>query len=156
MEDDVRSESVPAGAEIVSDAGLLAQGFEGTGAGAATILVVEDEERVRRVMSEVLRLAGYTVVEAEDAEAAARAAAEGGRRLHLLVTDVVLPGKSGRELVREMRGQFPGMKAVLISGYGESVARMGVEGTVDVEYLPKPFSATELMQTVARVLGVGC
>ena len=151
----MRGESVPANVEGMPEAGILASGFEQAVKGDTkpTILLVEDEDRVRRVVSEVLQLAGYRVMEAEDAEDAMRTAAESGQVLQLLVTDVVLPGKSGRELARELQARLPGMKAILISGYGENVALMGGPRNANLRYLAKPFSATRLVQVVRALLG---
>ena len=155
MEGNVRGESVPASVEGMPEAGILASGFEQVVKSDTkqTILLVEDEDRVRRVMSEVLQLAGYAVKEAEDAEDAMRTVAESGQPLQLLVTDVVLPGKSGRELARELQMRLPGMKAILISGYGENVALMGGSRNANLRYLAKPFSATLLVQAVKALLG---
>lgn len=150
----MRSESVPASADSTNAAGLLASGIEEAiqADTKQTILLVEDEDRVRRVMSEVLRLAGYAVVEAEDAEGALGSAARRGQSLQLLVTDVVLPGRSGRELARDLQARIPGMKAILISGYGENVALMGGTRNANLRYLAKPFSATQLAEAVRALL----
>jgi len=133
--------------------GLLAQRFRQTeeGSAARRILLVEDEFRVRRVMSEVLRLKGHVVLEAEHAEHALQVAREGGR-VDLLVTDVVLPGKNGRDLARELRRCRPGLKTLLISGYGESVALLGTHCNANVRYLSKPFSVTSLLEAVEATL----
>lgn len=150
----MRSESVPVSTEGIIEPGIFASVFPDViqRDKRQTILLVEDEDRVRRVMSEVLRLAGYAVVEAEDAEDALSAVAKSRQDLQLLVTDVVLPGKNGRELARELQGQFPGMKAILISGYGENVALMGGLQSANLRYLAKPFSATLLVQAVRALL----
>lgn len=141
--------------ECGNEAVILTPACEGAGEAVErqTILLVEDEARVRHVMAEVLRMAGHCVLEAENAESAMRVAIERGQSLHLLVTDVVLPGRSGRDLARELQGRFPGMKAILVSGYGESVALMGAARSPALSYLPKPFSAVALMEVVAQLLG---
>ena len=150
----MRSESVPVSTEGITERGILASSFPEViqRDKRHTILLVEDEDRVRRVISAVLRLAGYTVVEANDAEGALGAAAQRGQSLHLLVTDVVLPGRSGRELARELQGRLPAMKAILISGYGESIALMGGTRSANVRYLAKPFSAGLLVEAVRALL----
>src|ERR1700750_2302372 len=101
--------------------GLLAQELKHVREGEEpeTILLVEDEVRVRRVMADVFRLKGYAVLEVENAEEALRVAT---RSVQLLVTDVVLPGKNGRDLARELRRRLPELKTILVSGYSESVA----------------------------------
>lgn len=150
----MRSESGPAGSDSTNAARFFAGEFEKAiqSDPRQTILLVEDEDRVRRVISEVLRSAGYTVVEAEDAESALSAAAQSGQPLPLLVTDVVLPGRSGRELARELQWRRPGMKAILISGYGENVALMGEARNANLRYLAKPFSAALLVEAVRALL----
>jgi two-component system cell cycle sensor histidine kinase/response regulator CckA len=120
-----------------------------------TILLVEDELRVRRVMTDVLRLKGYKVLEAEDAEQAIQMARESGHHVDLLVTDVALPGKSGRDLARELRRRLPGLKTILVSGYGESVALLGNDCGAKTHYLPKPFSVTSLLGAVESALSEG-
>ena len=150
----MRAEPVAVNAEVMGKPEILIQQLQATEGprGVQTILLVEDENRVRRVMSAVLQMAGYAVLEAENAEEALRQVGQCGQRLQLLITDVVLPGMSGRELTQQLQERFPGMKAILISGYGESVALLGTARTRDISYLPKPFSATSLMDVVAGVL----
>jgi len=133
---------------------LLAHEFErfGNERQAETILLVEDEIRVRRVMSEVLQLRGYTVLEADNAEAALQVARQSGKSVQLLVSDVVLPGKNGRDLAKELRRKVPGLKTILVSGYGESIALLGANSSEDIHYLPKPFSAGSLIDAVEVTL----
>ena len=133
---------------------LFTHEFEESGGNrkAPTILLVEDEMRVRHVMSEVLQLKGYEVIEADNAEAALQVARRIGKSVQLLVTDVVLPGKNGRDLVKELRRRAPGLKALLVSGYGESVVLMGANSDDDVHYLSKPFSAASLINAVEVML----
>jgi two-component system, cell cycle sensor histidine kinase and response regulator CckA len=133
---------------------LLAHEFERVGneRQAETILLVEDEIRVRRVMSEVLQLRGYTVLEADNAEAALRVVRQSGKSVQLLVSDVVLPGKNGRDLAKELRRKVPGLKTILVSGYGESIALLGANCTTDIHYLSKPFSAASLIDAVEVTL----
>ena len=117
-----------------------------------TILLVEDELRVRHVMTEVLRLKGYAVLEAERAEEALQLARESEGQISLLLTDVVLPGKNGRELAREMRLRLPSLKTIFVSGYGESVALLGTNCDEGVRYLAKPFSVSSLLESVESTL----
>jgi|GEM_PF-4273109 DNA-binding response OmpR family regulator len=131
--------------------GLLAQELKHVREGEEpeTILLVEDEIRVRRVMADVLRLKGYAVLEVENAEEALRVAT---RSVQLLVTDVVLPGKNGRDLARELRRRLPELKTILVSGYSESVALLGTNCSADLHYLSKPFSAASLINAVEVTL----
>jgi DNA-binding NtrC family response regulator len=117
-----------------------------------TILLVEDEARVRKVMAQVLKTEGYVVLESATAEHALAHPDLGFSRPTMLITDVMLPGKTGRQLALDMRNRVPGIKTLLVSGYGESVALMGAERTDEISYLPKPFSASSLLAAVRRAL----
>ena len=119
---------------------------------APTILLVEDEARVRKVMAQVLKLEGYTVLESATAEHALTHLEPNIVKLTMLITDVMLPGKTGRQLARDLRDRVPGIKTILVSGYGESVALLGTELSDGVSYLPKPFSASSLLAAVRRGL----
>jgi CheY-like chemotaxis protein len=118
----------------------------------ATILVVEDEEFVREVTCEVLLSAGYAVLRARTAAEALRLFARKGGTLQLLLTDVVLPGRSGQVLAQELRTISPGLKTLFISGYPENC--IGKQGFHDpgTFYLPKPFSAQMLLGAVEAAL----
>jgi two-component system, cell cycle sensor histidine kinase and response regulator CckA len=120
-----------------------------------TILLVEDEARVRRVMAEVLSTEGYSVLEFATAEHALAHPQLSLSKLTLLITDVMLPGKTGRQLARDLRDRMPGIKTILVSGYGENVALLGTEKNDAVSYLPKPFSATSLLAAVRQILRGG-
>jgi len=117
--------------------------------GAETILLVEDEAFVREVTSEVLRSAGYEVVSARDASEALGAYAAHSGALDLLLTDVILPGESGRALAARLKWESPGLKVLLISGYAHQMEpqEAGAE-----ECLAKPFSAGVLLRKVRKVL----
>jgi len=125
---------------------------EGNLRGAGTILLVEDEKFVREVTAEVLRSAGYQVLSARDASEALRAREAHGAALDLLLTDVILPGETGRALATRLRGEIPELKVLLISGYAE---QMQVPGMGTEECLAKPFSAGVLLRTVRQVLSNG-
>ena len=121
--------------------------------GPRTILLVEDEAFVRDVMGEVLEVAGYHVVKTQSAEDALSSYEHRNGDPDLLLTDVVMPGRSGRELARELRKQTPGMKTLFMSGYGESAALLGAERDASVFYLAKPFSVPGLLRKVEEVFG---
>jgi PAS domain S-box-containing protein len=118
--------------------------------GTETILLVEDEPSVQALTLQVLRHCGYTVLAASSgAEALAVAA---GHRLDLVVTDVVMPGMSGREVVEKLREQDPWLKVLFVSGYtDDAVVRHGVV-EVEVAYLQKPFTPRGLAQKIRDVL----
>ena len=117
-----------------------------------TILLVEDEDFVRHVTSEVLSFAGYQVLCARHAPEAMRVFQQHEEEVRLLLTDVVLPGRNGHDLARDLRAVRPSLKAMFISGYPENEATkhgMQEKGAV---YLPKPFSVDSLIRTVGQAL----
>lgn len=124
----------------------------------ATILIAEDDESVLDLATRVLRSAGHTVIPTGDAEralAAAAAAAHPGP-IDMLLTDVVMPGRGGRELAREMVLERPEIALLYMSGYtDERAIRSGIARGVleaDVDFLPKPFTPSVLVEKVAEVL----
>jgi two-component system cell cycle sensor histidine kinase/response regulator CckA len=117
-----------------------------------TILLVEDENFVREVAGEILRSAGYRVLEARNAAEAALVFHDHREEVQLLLTDVVLPDRSGCDLALELLTLGASLRALLVSGYPEnSVTRKGL-GHLGCFYLPKPFSAAALLHTVKEVL----
>jgi len=118
-------------------------------AGAETILFVEDEAFVRDVTREVLRAAGYKVLAAQNAVDAVREYEQCCGSTDLLLTDVVLPGDSGRVLAGKLRKSNPELKILFVSGYAE---QMGLRDGSDEECLAKPFSTGALLRRVRRVL----
>ncbi len=120
--------------------------------GSETILLVEDDELVRALVRRVLVGCGYTVLEAGDGtEAEARVASHGGE-IHLLVTDVVLPGMSGREIADRLSEKRPAMRVLYLSGYAaNAIVHQGVldPGT---HFLQKPFTPEQLARKVRDVL----
>ncbi len=116
------------------------------------ILLVEDEDMVRRLVAEALSGAGFEVLAAANgAEALARAAEVGGR-LDLLLTDLIMPGMNGRELHRRLRAPYPDLPVLYVSGYtGDLLGHHGVlePGT---NFLPKPFSIRALLAAVSELV----
>jgi PAS domain S-box-containing protein len=120
--------------------------------GTETILLVEDEAPVRRVAREVLRRYGYKVLEARRGEEALAICQDHPGVIHLVVTDVVMPGMSGPELVQQLSVLRPGIKVLFASGYpGEAIAHHGILDQ-GVAFLQKPFSVAELASKVREVL----
>ncbi len=117
----------------------------------STILLVEDEAFLRNVASEVLQAAGYEVLVAENAEDAILLFRGYRRPVQILLTDVVLPKKSGLAMANELKGLSPELKVVFISGYTRTSAPERTAGTADASYLAKPFSAADLLETIGIV-----
>ncbi len=116
------------------------------------ILLVEDEAFVREVACEILRVAGYRVLSARNAAEAVPAFLAHREEVQLLLTDVVLPDRNGRDLAFELVTLGHTFKTIFISGYPEnSVTRNGFQKP-GWFYLPKPFSAASLLQKVNEVL----
>jgi two-component system, cell cycle sensor histidine kinase and response regulator CckA len=119
-----------------------------------TILLVEDEGSVRNVVSEILRSAGYRVLQAKNPEEAVRVLRGWAGTLELLLTDVVTPGnKNGRDLSRELRSACPRMKTIFMSGYSENEALLGIARDPGISFLSKPFSIPTLMNKIRDLLG---
>ncbi|MCK9925813.1 ATP-binding protein [Frankia sp. Mgl5] len=118
----------------------------------ATILLAEDDDAVRRLAERVLRGAGYRVVSAADGRAA-RTLARRLTSVDLLVTDVIMPGRNGRQLAEELTRMFPGLPVVFTSAYSRGMLADG-GGDLGVAYLPKPFTPTSLTETVRAALAV--
>jgi two-component system, cell cycle sensor histidine kinase and response regulator CckA len=123
--------------------------------GTETILIAEDEDRVRSLAVAVLMQQGYTVIEARDGQEALALAKGYDGEIQLLLTDVVMPKMSGKDLADEMRRIRPGLKVVLCSGYtGDTVMQQGVLGA-SAPFLQKPFTLRSLAVTVRAVLDAG-
>jgi CheY-like chemotaxis protein len=120
--------------------------------GHETILLVEDEADVRTVVRLSLEKLGYTVIEASGAEEALWVMDERGAGVDLVLTDVVMPRKSGRELAHELRGRWPDLPVVLMSGYtGEALASHGA-ADAGIALIPKPFTRGDLARAVRGAL----
>jgi PAS domain S-box-containing protein len=121
--------------------------------GTEVILLVEDNEIVRKLASVILQQQGYTVLSAEDGPHALKMMAEYHRKIDMVVTDVVMPEMSGKELCEIITAQYPDMKILYMSGYAEdAIIHQGVldEG---VEFIHKPFTVQMLATKVKNILG---
>ncbi len=120
--------------------------------GPETILVVEDEDPLRMLIARALRALGYTVLEAAEGTSAIRTAAAHPGEIHLLVSDVVMPGPSGPEVASQIARARPSMRILYISGYTDDA--LGQHGVLDgsVEFLSKPFTPRTLGEKVRDVL----
>jgi signal transduction histidine kinase/ActR/RegA family two-component response regulator len=120
--------------------------------GSETILVVEDEPGIRRLVTRTLTDHGYKVIAASDALEAVTSLAQLSGRLDLLATDVVMPGMGGRELADQIHGTHPDAKILFLSGYTEdAIIRHGIHHAANA-FLEKPFTPVELLKKVRAVL----
>jgi len=120
--------------------------------GEETILIAEDEKGVRNLTCRILEQHGYQVLTAEDGMIALQISQEYKGRIHLLLTDVIMPRMNGKELARQVKGSRPDMRILFMSGYtGEVVSH---DGTLPpgLAFLAKPFSLTSLVAKVREVL----
>ncbi|MEH6646015.1 MAG: ATP-binding protein [Sulfitobacter sp.] len=116
------------------------------------ILLVEDEAPVRAFASRALRLRGYIVLEAENAEAALETLKDQDLKIDVFVTDVVMPGLDGPSWVREALKMRPGVRVVFVSGYAEDSLGEAQKKIPNSVFLPKPFSLNDLTETVNKQL----
>jgi PAS domain S-box-containing protein len=121
-------------------------------AGAETVLLVEDESAVRCLVRHVLASHGYTVLEASDGGEAGQIESAYRGPIHLLVTDVVMPGEGGRSVAERIAASRPGVRVLFISGYtNDAVVRHGILHE-SVDFLQKPFTPAALAHKVREVL----
>jgi two-component system, cell cycle sensor histidine kinase and response regulator CckA len=138
--------------ERVSAVDGLNSDTERVSSGTETILLVEDEDALRRATAEFLTLRGYTVLEARDGKDAMSIAKHHGKAIDLAVTDVVMPRASGGQLAQELNTMRPETRVLFVSGYaGQTILDHKV---VDVEnnFLQKPFTLRQLASKVRAVL----
>jgi CheY-like chemotaxis protein len=124
----------------------------GLARGSETVLLVEDEDEVRELAREVLQLAGYTLLVARHGREALALAERHPGGLDLLLTDVVMPHMSGRELAQRLTARRPGLRVLYMSGYTEdAIVHDGVLDA-DADLVPKPFTADALASRVREHL----
>jgi CheY-like chemotaxis protein len=132
---------------------LLAPAVHAALGGTETVLLVEDEESVRQLVRETLAAKGYRVMEAQNGESGVAAAAQHDGKIDLVITDVVMPGMGGRELVKQLAQTRPETKVLYLSGYTEDAILN--EDTIEsgAAFLQKPFTLQNLSSKVREVLG---
>jgi CheY-like chemotaxis protein len=141
-----RVDAAPEPAAPPAPEGPAMRGFE-------TVLVVEDEPEVRRLTCEILKAHGYRVLEAANAGEALLLSERHPAPIHLMITDVVMPGLTGRELAERLSPLQPGLRVLFMSGYMENtIAHRGLLDP-DVAYLQKPFMPEQLLTKVRATLG---
>ena len=117
-----------------------------------TILLVEDEESVRALLGQLLRDEGYTVFEADGAQAAIEMCEREDGAIHLLLTDIVMPGVSGPQLAEKLCSKWPDIRVLYMSGYpAEAVGQFALDG-VKQHFLSKPFSVEKLRRAVREAV----
>lgn len=141
---------LPAAGEAA--AALRADDRPGLKRGSETVLVVEDQEEVLRIVRQQLGVLGYRVLTAAGSSAARAALGAHGSPPDLLITDVIMPGSNGRELYQELRRTYPLMKVLYMSGYPADV--ISTHDVLDrgVHFLRKPFSVQDLSEKVREAL----
>ena len=120
--------------------------------GTEVLLLVEDNDSVRDLLSRALRRRGYTVHEAANAEAAIEWSLRSAIRPDLLVTDMVMPGLGGPELARRLTEYYPSMRVLFMSGYTDAADEARGDYLAGVPFLQKPFTASTLAARVRHVL----
>jgi two-component system, cell cycle sensor histidine kinase and response regulator CckA len=126
--------------------------FQSSGGGAPceTVLLVENETKVRRLMHVYLEREGFQVLDASNGEHAKMIAGVYREPIHMLVTDVLMPGKNGPELAHDLAPHHPEMRVLFVSGYRHDTLDQFVGP--EAELLPKPFPASELVRRVRKLL----
>ena len=120
--------------------------------GTEIILLVEDEEIVRNLTSQVLSEKGYQVLEADHAEQALKLSAQFDSAIDLILTDMIMPGMNGKELAKTVCSQRPGIKVLFMSGYTDDpLLELDVSGA-GASFIQKPFTADALLQKVRAIL----
>ncbi len=140
----------PGSPEVVSVTG--ARPVAENSVATKTILVVEDEDAVRRLTVRALRGLGYTTLEASSGSEAVRVMAESEAGVALVVTDMVMPGMGGEALAETLQQRYPGLKVLFTSGYS-AASHHGGAGSSERPFLEKPFTLEGLASKVRVVLG---
>ena len=141
------SEQVDAGAGALEPMPIVA----GRDSGGETVLVVEDEERIRGLLDAVLGDYGYRVLMAANGKEALELAAQHDNQIDLLLTDVVMPRMGGAELANQLESSAPDLRVLFMSGYSEEIVASQLMGGNRV-LLEKPFTIVELLDTVRSAL----
>jgi signal transduction histidine kinase/ActR/RegA family two-component response regulator len=139
-----------------SEAGETQPGDTRTTEGSETILLIEDQRQVREVCAQLLREAGYAVLEAENGAEALHLCAKRRKRIDLILTDVVMPVMDGPELVERSKQLHPEARVLYMSGYTEDPTFRERISDSNIPLLPKPFQRIQLLERVRTALDSGC
>lgn len=123
--------------------------------GEETVLVAEDDFAVRKLVKDILRRSGYKVITAEDGEDAVNKFKENKEEIQLILLDVIMPGKDGKEAYKEIKNINPDIKTLFLSGYTKDL--LNEKGILEegLNFIAKPVSHNELLKKVKEVLGDG-
>jgi signal transduction histidine kinase/ActR/RegA family two-component response regulator len=135
---------------VLSSTGIVSGVADGNG--KETILVVEDEEEVRKIACTVLRKSGYDVLEAEEGSKAISLARNHVGLIHALITDVVMPGITGREVAEQLAADRPDIRILFTSGYADDPVIHQAVTKMNAHFLQKPFSPSALVAKVREIL----
>jgi DNA-binding NtrC family response regulator len=120
-----------------------------------SILIVDDEASLRKLLRMILTRAGFTVLEADDVTPALEIARRQDVALDLVVTDMAMPSGSGLGLVRQLAVERPGLGCIVMSGYDRQTLLSLVEPGLDAHFIQKPFTPAEFLASVNETLGRG-
>lgn len=120
-----------------------------------TILLVEDDANLRRMLSSSLSDKGYTIIEAEDGEQGTAIFEENKDRIDLLITDMVMPGKNGLDMAMAFQATCADLRVILMSGYTENTLIRDGNIPADITFINKPVTPSSLSQVIGEVLGPG-
>jgi two-component system cell cycle sensor histidine kinase/response regulator CckA len=143
---------VPAGGAVKAERPAARSTRKGFLGGTETVLLVEDQGPVRRLTRRILERAGYTVIDADGPDSATEIWTRCADAIDLLLTDVVMPGRSGVRLWQELARDRPGLEVIYMSGYDRDVVSAREELAEHGSHLQKPFSSMELLQAVRSTL----
>jgi DNA-binding response OmpR family regulator len=119
-----------------------------------TVLVTEDEDEIRELLSLLFKTEGYTVLQAADGQTALDLIRANKDSIILLVTDLGLPKLGGFELIKEARALIPSLKIIAASGFGHANVRSDLREVGVVEFFPKPFEPLDLLAAAKRMIAV--
>jgi two-component system, cell cycle sensor histidine kinase and response regulator CckA len=120
--------------------------------GIETVLLVDDNEMFRELATEALRGFGYTVIAAADGEDALEAIGRYLAPIHLVVTDVVMPNLDGHDLVRTLRGWYPNIRVLFMSGYAREESGVHDATNESTAFIAKPFHVNQLVTAMRALL----